>query len=207
MRIRLKHRRLAEELARRPISHNRWAQTLGFSSGHLSDLVNGRRRYPAAETRRKLMEGLDLPFDELFEVKHALPEPYPTALLKTPRFVDASSDRPRSRVEPTTGGNPMYTLFRDFRYAARALLRSPGFTAAAVTTVAIGIASNTALFSIVDSILWKPYPYADGDRLVVVQSAPATHTIRWSNLSYPDFVDLAQQSELLEGLAAWDWEP
>ena len=69
MRVKLKHRRLAEELAKKPLTLNRWAQLLGLSSGHLSDLVNGRRPSPAPKTRAKLLEGLGLPFEELFELQ------------------------------------------------------------------------------------------------------------------------------------------
>ena len=101
----------------------------------------------------------------------------------------------------------MLALARDVRYGVRALLRSPGFTLAALVTLAIGIASNTALFSIVDSILWKPYPYVDGERLVVVHSVMERRGGRPSNLSFPDAMDVRAQSDLLDGLAAWDWEP
>ena len=101
----------------------------------------------------------------------------------------------------------MSALVRDLRIAARALRRSPGFTLAAVLTLAIGIGSNTALFSIVDSILWKPYPYPQAERLVVVRSAVERRGVRRSNISLPNFSDIRTQSNLLEDLAVWDWEP
>ena len=204
-------------MARRPISHNRWAQTLGLSSGHLSDLTNGRRRFPTAETRRKLMAGLDLPFEELFEIQQPARKPTRRAPVRRQaeapaRFVDASRDRPveTPRRPPSgrrIGDNAMSTFFNDLRYAARGLLRSPAFTVAAVLTLAIGIGSNTALFSLVDAILWKPHPYRDADRLVVVQSADASRGLRFSNLSLPDIRDVGEQAESLESFAAWDWEP
>ncbi len=208
MRVRLKHRRLAEVLARRPISHNRWAQTLGLSSGHLSDLLSGRRKYPAEGTRRKLLDGLDLPFEELFEIHQPVAR---TSVPKKPaeptRFVDASRDRPIESPGRAPGDNAMSTLFHDLRYAARGLLRSPTFTFAAILTLAIGIGSNTALFSLVDAVLWKPFPYHDDERLVVVQSANSERGLRWSNISLPDARDIGSESELLESFAAWDWEP
>jgi putative ABC transport system permease protein len=210
MRVRLKHQRLAQELARSPVTLNRWAQRLGFSSGHLSDLVNGKRPFPAPRTRQKLLEGLGLAFEELFSLEPppgAAATATPASPAQRPRFLDASKDLPLDRPNHFAGGTGMTSWLRDLRYAARALVRSPGFTAAAVLTLTIGIASNTAIFSIVESILWRPFPYAGGDRLVVVQSAVASRGVRWGSLSFPDARDLGAGSQTLAGLAAWDWEP
>src|SRR6266446_3253242 len=63
---------------------------------------------------------------------------------------------------------PLEDMLRDFRYVARTLRRSPGFTLAVVLVMALGIGANTALFTIVRSVLLKPLPFGDAKRLVML---------------------------------------
>src|SRR5215470_19103314 len=62
----------------------------------------------------------------------------------------------------------MNTLARDLRYALRTFTKSPGFTVAAILSLAIGIGANTAIFSITSALLMRPLPYKDADRLVIL---------------------------------------
>lgn len=202
MRVRLKHKRLAAELAKSRLSQNRWAQKLGLDSGHLSQLVNGRRVHPNARTRRKLLKGLDLDFDALFEVE--LP-PRPGAIGR--RF-GADNDYPRqlrsrsSQWRSTRGGRLMMGLFHDLAIALRTLSKSPVFSLIVIVTLALGIGANTAIFSVVDSVLLEPLPYASPDRLVRVWTSSAERP-RHGNTSHDDLRDWAARSKTFEALGGY----
>src|SRR5215471_4606919 len=95
-------------------------------------------------------------------------------------------------------------LGQHLRYAFRLLRRSPGFTAVAVGTVALGIGANTALFSVLDAVVLKSLPVRDPDRLVVV-SLRNTHGDRRIGFSYPLFSELRARNQALAGMVATSW--
>jgi putative ABC transport system permease protein len=93
------------------------------------------------------------------------------------------------------------TFLSDVRFALRWLRRSPGFTLVAIASLAIGIGFNTALFTIVDAVLFKPLPVASPSRLVdVFTSARATP---YGTSSYPDYRDLKAQNDVFEEMSGY----
>src|SRR5256885_17263792 len=89
----------------------------------------------------------------------------------------------------------------DVRYALRLLARAPGFTLVAVLTMALGIGANTAIFSVVRSVLLAPLPFVDPDRLVVVWHSYPPSMPR-AAVSAPGYYDLRDARHLFTDVAA-----
>src|SRR5688572_10559716 len=92
-------------------------------------------------------------------------------------------------------------LLQDVRYAARLLGRSPGFAAAAILTLMLGIGMTTAIFSVVDAVLLRPIPIPEPERLVMVWETDRDTGTSHEPGAWPDFVDFQQRSRRLERLA------
>jgi predicted permease len=88
-----------------------------------------------------------------------------------------------------------------FRYAVRQLLKSPGFTLVAILGLALGIGANVALFSVVNSVLLRPLPYYEPDRLVRLSSTNDASNLTRVGFSYPRYLEVQQRQEVFSDLA------
>src|SRR5262245_8374297 len=88
----------------------------------------------------------------------------------------------------------------DLKFAFRQLLKHPGFTVVAVLMLALGIGANTAVFSVINATLLRPFPYENPERLVILQERNADGGLQ--DASYLNFADWRSQSTSFESLAA-----
>ena len=96
----------------------------------------------------------------------------------------------------------METLLQDIRYGLRMLVKSPGFTLAAVATLALGIGANTAIFSVVNSTLIRPLPYPNANRLVMVWERHMPAGEKQNNTSPATFLNWREQNTVFEQMGA-----
>ena len=94
------------------------------------------------------------------------------------------------------------TMLQDLRYAARALRKSPGFTAIATLTLALGVGATTAIFSVVNAVMLRPLPFAESDRLVRILESNVERGWPTFAVSHPNFLDWRSQARAFESLAA-----
>lgn len=99
------------------------------------------------------------------------------------------------------------TMWTDVSFALRQMLRRPGFTAIAVLTLAVGIGATTAIFSVVDTVLLKPLPYPEPDRLVALWETNPDRGWTEAELAPANFLDWKEQAESFEVLAAYSQYP
>jgi predicted permease len=97
----------------------------------------------------------------------------------------------------------MNTLLQDIRYGFRMLLKHKGFTAVAILALGLGIGANTAIFSLVNGVLLRPLPFPDAERIIYFEGKNPAAGITDSNISYLDFTDWSQQTDLFASTAAY----
>lgn len=198
MRVRLKTERLAQEIARSRMSQNRWALKLGIRKGHFSQIVNGKRRYLSPPTRRKLLKGLGLDFDDLFELEPpGQSEPLSSGLAPRRRRIQPTESRRMAQAildQTPSGGKPMSDLLQDLRLAARTLSKNPAFSLIVIAVLALGIGANTAIFSVVSGVLLHPLPFPDPEELVVLWENVPDQGVDADTASPANFLDWREQS-------------
>jgi putative ABC transport system permease protein len=95
------------------------------------------------------------------------------------------------------------TLWRDVHYGARMSRKNPSFAAVVTLTLALGIGANTAIFSVVNSVLLKPLPFREPNRVVIIWETDTKNRATTSLICSLDFIDWKDQTRVFEQIAAW----
>jgi putative ABC transport system permease protein len=103
----------------------------------------------------------------------------------------------------TSGTLMLQNILQDLRYSARMLWKNPGFTFVAMLTLALGIGANTAIFSLVDVLLFRPLPVSKPDELVRIFGGETRGHAGWGYVSLPAFQQYRDSSAAFAGLAAY----
>jgi putative ABC transport system permease protein len=115
-----------------------------------------------------------------------------------------SAPRPAPTPPPTAGkGSIMADLWQDLRYSVRVLGRSPGFTTAALLTLALGIGATTAIFSVLDAVLLRAVPFVEPQRLTMVWETDRASSTTREPASYPDYLDFKERSRHFTQMAGF----
>jgi hypothetical protein len=94
----------------------------------------------------------------------------------------------------------MDTIWSDLKYAVRTVRTDPWFTAIAAATLALGLGANTAIFSVIHTLLLKPLPFAEPESLVYIQES--NEEFEWMSVAYPNFLDWREQTTVFEHMTA-----
>src|ERR1035438_337915 len=98
----------------------------------------------------------------------------------------------------------MNQIWQDVRYGIRMLLNKPGFTAAAVLVLALGIGANSAVFSLINAFLLKPLHVQRPEELAGVYSRDTKHPGTFRAFSYPNYVDIRDSNQAFSSLTAFN---
>src|SRR5882724_9833246 len=113
------------------------------------------------------------------------------------------SEQVKERVREIRVGHYLETTLQDLRYALRMLWRSPVFTCVALLSLALGVGANTAVFSVVNTLLLHPYPFPELGRIMLVRENRVGEDVGQGRVAPADFIDLRNDARAFDQVSAW----
>lgn len=156
------------------------------------------RRHADSELSEELRGFLDMAAEE--KTKQGLSH---SDARRAVRLQHGSLEITKEEVRSSGWESFLEISWKDLRFAARMLRKSPGFTTVAVLTLALGIGANTAIFSVVNAVLLRSLPYANPGQLVFVSDAKPEAGISGLGMSYPTFTELRDHNRVFNAIAGF----
>jgi predicted permease len=154
------------------------------------DMDDELRFHIEMRTRENIKQGLD-------------PESARMAALR--RF--GGFEQVKEDCRDVRGGGILEMLVQDMRFGLRRMLKTPGFTIVAILSLALGIGANTAIFSLVNTVMFPPLPVAEPERLLSVYPVSMSHDGQVQAFSYPNYKDFRDRNEVFSGLFVTRFSP
>jgi len=116
---------------------------------------------------------------------------------------EPAESRPAGTIGRATASVWLATVWQDMRFAARQLRRNPGFTAVAALTIALGVGATTSIYSMIDTVIWRPIPIPHLEKVAVVVQALPGQPYLWTSSPPGDIETIRHDDTYLESLACW----
>ena len=156
-----------------------------------------RRSKCEEELEKELSFHLDQHTSDLMAEGHS-----PEEARRQARLALGGPEQVKEMCRDERGIRPLEDLWQDLRYALRTLRKNFRFTAVAVVVLALGIGANTAIFSVVNGVLLRPFPYPESERIVSVFQHDTKVGIERAGVSFANFIDYRARANSFAGLAA-----
>ncbi len=111
----------------------------------------------------------------------------------------------KEEIRANRAGAKLETIFRDVRFGVRMLRKNPGFTAVAVLTLALGIGANTAIFSVIESQLWRPLPFPDSERVYQLDTTPPENATSWFGVSGSQLLSWRSEAHAFDAISGFNY--
>lgn len=128
----------------------------------------------------------------------------PDAARRAARIALGGPEQVKEQCRDARSARWLDDLLQDFRYALRTMRQRPGFAAATLSTLALGIGATTVMFTVINGVVLKPLSYPEPERLVALHGHTEKYGDRWG-VSYPNFLDCQRESRSLTPMAAWTY--
>ena len=144
---------------------------------------------------------------EMLAVEHRRGGMSPEEAQRAARIQLGGIEQVKEQVREQRLGSWLHSIYSDCRYGLRQLRQSPGFTAVAILTLALGIGANAAIFSLISTFLLRPLPIAHPEQIFSIHQGKKNDPSYSQQISYPNYKDIRDRNQSLSDMAVFRFDP